>query len=102
MKLNDPVSSFDRIRSLVAAGYLVRTRADADTVEARTGNTQRREAALASGAHFVSTDFPAADPRFGTGYAVRLPGEIAARCNPVSAPRTCSPAAICGSDLSQC
>ena len=69
-------------------GYLVRTRADADTVEARTGDTTRRDAALASGAQWVSTDYPApgtAD-RFGTDYVVSLPGDAIVRCNPVSAP----------------
>jgi len=102
VKLDDPIANRDRIRSLVAEGYLVRTRADADTLEARTGNTERREAALGSGAHFVSTDFPAPNPRFGTSYAVGLPEGIAARCNPVSAPRTCSVVSICGADCTRC
>jgi len=61
----------------------VRTRADADTEEARSGDTTRRDAALASGAHFVSTDYPVPDPRF-TDYRVGIPGEGVARCNPVN------------------
>jgi len=89
IKLNDPLGDFARIQAAVATGYLVRTRADADTMEARTGDTGPRDAALASGAQFVSTDYPVPDPRFGTGYEVSFPDDTVARCNPVSAPRGC-------------
>jgi hypothetical protein len=80
VKLNDPLANGDLISSLVAAGYIVRTRADADTVEARLGLTFRRDAALASGAQFVSTDYPEPDLDVGTGYVVDLPGHEIARC----------------------
>jgi hypothetical protein len=86
---NDPVSGAAEIRDLVAAGYLVRTRADADTEQARTGDTTMREAAFASGAQYVSTDYEVADSMFGTGYVVDLPGDGTARCNPVNAPSGC-------------
>ncbi len=78
-----------RIPDVVAAGHLVRTRADADTREARLGDTTRRDAALASGAHFVSTDFPA--PVDWTDYVVTLPDGAPSRCNPRSAPDGCTP-----------
>jgi hypothetical protein len=91
VKLNNPISAFDEIQRLVSAGFLVRTRADADTEQARSGDTAQRDAALASGAQFVSTDYPVADPTFGTGYAVSMPGGTPARCNPVSAPAGCRP-----------
>ncbi len=94
VKRNDPIGEFDAIQELVAEGYLVRTRADADTVQARTGDTTRRDAALASGAQFVSTDYPEPDPRFGTGYAAEIPGGFGARCNPVNAPVGCRDAAL--------
>ncbi len=87
--VNNPVRQGERIGELVRAGYLVRTRADANTTEARTDETARREAAFRSGAHFVSTDYYAPDERFGTGYSVTLPGGGVARCNPVNAPRGC-------------
>ena len=49
--INDPLAEGERIRHLVAQGYLVRTRADADTEEARRNDTWRRDAAaFASGA----------------------------------------------------
>ena len=96
MVVNDPVGSADRIRELVEAGFIVRTRADADTVQARSGDTTQRDAALASGAQYVSTDYVWPDDRFGTGYVVDLPGGGAARCNPVTAPRRCARADLSG------
>lgn len=89
VKLNDPLTDGALIRDLVARGYIIRTRADADTVQARTGDTTMRDAALASGAQFVSTDYPVPNPAFGTGYFVALPGGRTARCNPVNAPPGC-------------
>lgn len=64
MKRNDPVGSFDEIQSLVRDGFLVRTRADSGTVEARTNSVTRRDKAFASGAQLISTDFPEPDPRW--------------------------------------
>lgn len=87
--VNQPLEQNEQIRRLVEAGYMVRTRADANTVEARTGATERRDAAFASGAHVVSTDYYRPDPDFGTGYEVSLPGGGPGRCNPVTAPETC-------------
>lgn len=81
-KINDPIADFDRIRKLVAAGFLVRTRADADTRQARQNEPTQRDKALASGAQFVSTDYPVADARFSP-YCVQFPNQIVARANPV-------------------
>lgn len=83
MKRNDPVRSYDEIRTLVSKGFMVRTRADTDTKEARANDGKRRDKALASGAQFVSTDFPRPDPKLGE-YEVALPGKVVARVNPVS------------------
>ena len=82
-KINDPIARFDDIRRLVKAGFLVRTRADADTRQSRDGSTAMRDKALASGAQYVSTDYPVPDPRF-TDYRVEFPGGVVARPNPVS------------------
>ena len=92
IKLNDPTGAgLGQIRDAVRRGYVVRTRADADTREARTGDPARSRLALASGAQWVSTDYPAPGiaARFGSSYAVRLPGDRPARCNPVTARRSC-------------
>lgn len=87
--LNDPLSQGEEIRERVRQGYLVRTRADADTVEARRGEVARRDAAFSSGAQFVSTDYYDENPAFGTGYRVELPGGGVARCNPVTVESPC-------------
>jgi len=83
MKRNDPIRDFAEIQELVRNGFLVRTRADSDTEEARTNDTRKRDQALASGAQFVSTDYPEPDRRFSS-YCVRLPGGAVARMNPVT------------------
>ena len=83
-KINDPVKDFDKIQRLVRAGFLVRTRADADTRQARANDVSQRDKALASGAQFISTDYPEPDRRF-SDYCVRFPGGQVARSNPVSA-----------------
>jgi hypothetical protein len=91
LKLNDVLGEEGAsIREMVQAGYLVRTRADVPTDEARSGDTTRRDRAFASGAQYVSTDYPEESP-FGSGYIARLPGaeRLAARCNPVNAPAGC-------------
>lgn len=88
---DDSVQNAARIRELVEAGYLVRTRSDVNTIEARTNNTAARDAAFASGAQFVSTDYPEPDPRLGNNYSVQVPGGTPARCNPVNAPANCRP-----------
>jgi hypothetical protein len=82
-KINDPAKDFAKIQRLVREGFLVRTRADADTRQARTNDVSQRDKALASGAQFISTDYPEPDRRF-SGYCVRFPGGQVARSNPVS------------------
>jgi hypothetical protein len=78
-----------RIMADVKAGFVVRTRADADTVEARSNDPTRRDAALASGAQYVSTDYRHPDTRFST-YQARLPGTAITVCNPVRAAEKCA------------
>jgi len=96
IKMNDPLGENTAlIRKRVEAGYLIRTRADVPTRQARSGDTTRREAALSSGAQYVSTDYPKPSP-FGSGYVVNLPGAetYSARCNPVNGPAGCAPELI--------
>jgi hypothetical protein len=87
--MNDSIGQRAEIQARVKAGFLVRTRADANTQEARTGDVTRREAAFASGAQWVSTDYQWPEPRLGSDYRVAIPGGAVARCNPVSAPPGC-------------
>jgi hypothetical protein len=79
--LNEPVELKDRIAAAVRAGLIVRTRADADTFEARKNDTTRQRAAFASGAQYVSTDYLKPDPKFGP-YTAKLPGGGKARLAP--------------------
>lgn len=55
--ISDPRLERDRIERLVREGFIVRTRSDADTVEARNHDYSRLEAAIASGAQIISTDY---------------------------------------------
>jgi hypothetical protein len=87
MIINDPIGQFEEIQRLVKAGYMVRTRADADTREARDNDTRRRAAAFASGAQAISTDYYTPATHFGNQYQVILPEPI--QCNPVIAPQIC-------------
>src|SRR6266508_571262 len=87
IKVDDPDES--RIQRLVREHFVVRTRADADTLEARANDTARRDLALRSGAQMVSTDYPVPDPVINPEYSVQLPAGKPGRCNPVQAPKEC-------------
>jgi calcium-dependent phosphoinositide phospholipase C len=93
-KLNDPLGDAAKIKTAVAAHMIVRTRADADTQEARLNDTKTRDAALSGGAQLVSTDYEQPDPTLKTGYTVRIPGGTPARCDPVNAPSDCQPSDV--------
>lgn len=89
LNYDDPLGNFADIQEKVKEGYFVRTRADADTQEARTGNTTRRDAAFASGAQIIATDYYRPDPRSDTSaawtnYVVRLPVDGPAIMNPLT------------------
>ena len=75
------------IRRYVDEGYLVRTRSDIETHEAKVDSHERAVAAFASGAQIVSTDFEVQGNGYGTDYVVRLPGGGSARCRPDACPR---------------
>jgi hypothetical protein len=96
VRVDDPIADADLLAEALATGYLVRTRSDVPTANARTGDTTQRDAALASGAQYVSTDFYAERPEFGTGYVVVLPGGAVLRCSPVAASSACDDEALGG------
>ena len=77
------------IDALAKQGYLIRTRTDDGTEEARSNDHTRADVALSSGAQMLSTDYPSSEPAKWTGFFVGLPHGLAARCNPVTAPPGC-------------
>ena len=80
--VDGPVGGFDRIQNLVALGYVIRTRADT-LDDAQAGDTTRRDAALASSAQIISTDYPV-EEILGNGYFVEIPGGMPSGCNPIT------------------
>ncbi len=79
----------EEIDPLIKQGYLIRTRSDEPTQQARKNDTARRDVTLRTGAQMISTDYPVSEPASWTGYSVGLPGGLVARCNPVNKPAGC-------------
>ncbi len=88
VRLDDP--NTPGLADVAAAGYLIRTRTDSPTADARANDTADREAAFASGAQFLSTDYYLPSEYFDSPYVVAFPGGAIARCNPVTAPPSCT------------
>jgi hypothetical protein len=72
------------ISKRVKQGYLVRTRADIETYEAKNNDMSRAKAAFASGAQIISTDFYKPSNYYHTNYHVTLPGDKEIICNTVN------------------
>lgn len=88
--VQDPIVDDKRIRDWVKAGVIVRTRSDANTVEARAHDLAKARAAIDSGAQAVSTDYyPGAPDPQGLHFVVTLPGGATSRCNPVRVAAPC-------------
>jgi hypothetical protein len=86
--VEDPVKAAAEITAYVKMGLIVRTFADANTMEARANNTLRRDKAFDSGAQIVSTDFIVADKQIGK-YQVRVPHGRIGQCNVQLTPQRC-------------
>jgi hypothetical protein len=80
-----------QIQQLVRDGYYIRTRSDEPLGTVTSGDTTQRDAALATGAQLISTDFPeiGMSARYDSDFVAQLPEGGTARCNPVNAPRWC-------------
>ena len=90
--INDPKGGAADITAALQANLLVRTMSDPDLMTIKSGDTSLREAAIASGAQFVSTDYPV--PTSEVAYSVTIPGGTPARCNPITAPASCTSLAV--------
>lgn len=82
--LNDPLGDAAAIAEAIASNMLVRTFVD--------GTQEQRDAAMTNGVHFLTTDYPA--PVDGMDYFFDLPGGTPSRCNPITAPASCTSEAI--------
>lgn len=89
VRVDDSTADGQDLQRFAEAGYLIRTRTDSPGVHAPANDTSWRDSALASGGHYLSTDYYVVDPTLGTDYVVELPDGAVARCNPVTAPPDC-------------
>ena len=89
MKINNPTQDFEKIRAAVKKGFIVRTRADSPTRHARENDRRQQAKAFASGAQFISTDYPEPDRRLSE-YCVKFPNRLVVRTNPLIGPHTLS------------
>ncbi len=93
-KRNDPLGDGQAdITDLVGQGFLVRTRSDVPVVQVSANDRTQLEAALASGAQYVSSDYLEADLAYSE-YVASLPGGVVARCNPVATNPDCDDALL--------
>ena len=81
--INNAVKDEAYIRELVKKGYMIRTRADSDTKEARTNDYNTFAKAKASGAQVISTDYYLPSTFFKSDYKVNFEGNTYERPNPV-------------------
>lgn len=73
----------DPIQSMVSKGYIVRTRADSDTKEARNNDRSTFDAACKSGAQIITTDYYSKSTHFNSDYMISFDGNTYLRANPV-------------------
>ncbi|HMF77904.1 MAG TPA: phosphatidylinositol-specific phospholipase C1-like protein [Bryobacteraceae bacterium] len=92
VEMNNP-TPVEHIQELVRKGYIVRTMTDPGPQGVREGATQRRDAAMASGAQILSTDYPYQERAPGSHYSVSF-DDGNAHCNPVLKPSACDAASL--------
>ena len=80
--MNDPIKQEKDIADRVKQGFMVRTRSDADTKEARTGDKRRFEAAIRSGAQVISTDYYLKSLGPNKDFEIVFDGKYS-QCNPL-------------------
>ncbi|MFI2742449.1 phosphatidylinositol-specific phospholipase C1-like protein [Zhouia sp. PK063] len=82
MIINNPED--ERISTLVKKGYIIRTRADANTKEARTNDYSHFKAAKKSGAQIITTDYYLSSKLFKSTYHINFDNKTFIRINPIS------------------
>jgi hypothetical protein len=81
--MNNAKRDTESIKNLVKKGYIVRTRADSDTQEARANDKSSFEAALQSGAQIITTDYYKKSTHFNSPYTISFEGDKYLRENPL-------------------
>ncbi len=74
MIINNAKKDSMLIKQLFKKGYIIRTRADANTIEARTIDYSSFEAAKRSGAQIITTDYYLPSTYFPSNYCVQFEG----------------------------
>lgn len=87
--MNEPAKQHDQIKELVRKGFMVRTRADSETREARRNDYSRLKLAISSGAQLISTDYYDASLSPSGNFKISFEGNSYERCNPLIAPGNC-------------
>jgi Phosphoinositide phospholipase C, Ca2+-dependent len=82
---NDPEDT--TISGLVKKGYIIRTRADNSTMEARNNDYTHFEDAKKSGAQIITTDYYLPSKMFTSTYAIKFDDGGYVRINPVNGKR---------------
>ncbi len=72
------------IKDLVRRGYIIRTRSDSETMQARNNDYTDMNNAFESGAQITSTDYYKADTRLSS-FHVQFPNGEVGRKNPINA-----------------
>lgn len=88
--INDPLKSEKEIKNLVAQGFMVRTRSDANTAEARHADFSRFEAAIRSGVHVITTDYYLNSLSPNEDFEIIFEDSTYQNCNPIVASKTCT------------
>ncbi|MBB6499329.1 phosphatidylinositol-specific phospholipase C1-like protein [Pedobacter cryoconitis] len=81
--MNDAKRDLVAIRTLVKKGYIIRTRADSDTREARENDQRTFQAALQSGAQIITTDYYLKSTHFKSAYVISFADKSYFRFNPL-------------------
>ncbi len=90
LPMNDAVGQSADITAAVQLGFLVRTMAGTCCDEPANNDYTAFDAGLASGANFISTDFPEPTDMY-PDYWLEIPDGNPSRCNPIIAPEWCTP-----------
>ncbi|MGY4386196.1 hypothetical protein ACVWYN_003246 [Pedobacter sp. UYP24] len=81
--MNNAKKQQEQITALVKKGYIIRTRADSDTEEARANDKSSFEAAQQSGAQIISTDYYKKSTHFKSDYIISFADGSYLRNNPL-------------------